>query len=123
MCVPIFILSKGCGMFHEPKIDYKVANGPAKFITFGTLSEAFVFITSLVIGILGLTGVIHMPPAAAYALIGVSGAIGLSYGSMIVLGKTIHRDKNGNFNSVISSMFTSILPKTIKIICANDATK
>ena len=43
------------------------------------VADPLLFITSLVLGILGLTGVIGMPPAAAYALIGVTIGITLLY--------------------------------------------
>ena len=120
MCVPIFILSDGFGkIIRSPLVDKRRANGPAKFVAFGTLSETIVFITSLVIGILGLVGVIHMPPAAAYALISVSGAIGLSYGILVVLQKRLSDDRE---SGSIANL-CGLISYTIKITCLNGATK
>lgn len=51
------------------------------------VADAFILITGLVIAILGLTGVFSaLPPAASYALIGVSSLIAVSWLAMIAYG-------------------------------------
>ena len=85
MAVPIYHLTEGCGR-RLPKPNPKVKgcdNGKkvcGSFLLFDTL----VSITALVVGILGVTSVMIMPPAAAYTLIGVSGGITALWIAMII---------------------------------------
>ena len=51
----------------------------------GMLFDALSSITCLVIGILGATSIIIMPPSAAYALIGISGGITALWITMVIL--------------------------------------
>lgn len=46
--------------------------------------DTLLSITSLIVGILGVTAVIAMPPAAAYSLIGISAGITLLYIAAII---------------------------------------
>lgn len=62
-------------------------------VFFTTLAlDPLILITSLIVEILGMTGIINMPCAASYALIGVSTIVVLSYVAFIL--KTCHcKDK------------------------------
>jgi hypothetical protein len=55
-------------------------NTPARVGIIAFAADPIIFVTSLVIGLLGLLSVIHgMPPAASYALIGYAGFISLTW--------------------------------------------
>ena len=64
------------------------------------LTDPLFFITSLVLGILGLTGMIAMPAAAGYALIGVSSGIALLYIGAIL--KICYFDSKSSSNPIQS---------------------
>jgi hypothetical protein len=66
-----------------------VPREPEAFCEGRCLVDALIFITTLVVGILGLTGVINMPPAAGFTLIGISAAYIPLWIVMIVVRKTI----------------------------------
>jgi hypothetical protein len=79
MAAPILLFTNCC--FN--KIPMAADNSPKKlgnhlFIV-APIVDTLISLTCLVVGILGATGVIAMPAAAAYALIGVSGAITLGW--------------------------------------------
>lgn len=50
------------------------------------VADTVVSLTSLIVGILGAVSVIAMPPAAAYALIGVSSLITLAWLGLAIFG-------------------------------------
>ncbi len=88
MAFPIF-------RFTEESLKHKCSEELLDDLFVSTLAfDPLVFITSLVLGILGLTSVIGMPAAAAYALVGVSTGIALIYIGALL--KTCYFDKASN---------------------------
>lgn len=71
MSIPMLLLYHNC----KGSTADKLANEGAGKICGLACLDALTSITCLVIGILALTSVISMPPAAAWALIGISGFI------------------------------------------------
>lgn len=65
-----------------------------KLIVGLVVADTVVSLTSLIVGILGALSVIGMPPAAAYALIGVSCLITLpwlAFATLMILGIVIDK--------------------------------
>lgn len=87
MSFPLLVFSRGCCNkvdFCDPLISKKKCSN-SKTIIYGTMAfDILVFITSLIVGILGATSVIAMPAAAAHALIGVGGAIPVLWIAMYI---------------------------------------
>lgn len=95
MAFPILFFSRGCCGAVEV-ITSGVTSDLAKKIKFDkdvkiklatVVFDTFVSLTALVVGILGATSLITMPAAAAYALIGVSSVITLSWIAIFIAAK------------------------------------
>lgn len=72
--------------FDDEEIKNKKLTGLPKIIIASILADAFLSITSLVIGILGLLGIIPgLPPAASFTFIGLSAAIIFAWINMTML--------------------------------------
>ena len=100
MTLPIMAYTRGCGQMPKLKTADKVTQEKwAKRVVALAALDIVLFISTLVLGALGASAVIHMPPAAAYALLGGSAAIGLAWLSLplrIVASKMLNSKKNNS---------------------------
>lgn len=82
------LINKECCKKLNPKIenDGKI-NTSFKIMLAYLIVDAFVAVTSLVIGILGMLGILALPPIASYALLGLSAAIIASWVVMAIVTK------------------------------------
>lgn len=73
MTLPVFLHTRGCGqLLNMQRADTATKKRLcAQFCGLAALDLAL-FITTLVLGILGAKSIIHIPPAATYSLLGVS---------------------------------------------------
>ena len=86
MFIAVSVIS-GCAGIPDPAIENKKLNTKARLQLASIIGDALLFITTLAIGILGAVGVLNgMPPAAAYSLLALSGAIALTWIGLIILG-------------------------------------
>jgi uncharacterized membrane protein YuzA (DUF378 family) len=80
MACPILAFTSFCG-----KKESLTENRQA-LLGLGSIgTDCILFITSLVLGILGILGIVAMPPAAAYSLVGFSGVILLLWCTVIIM--------------------------------------
>lgn len=87
MCAPVLSFTNCCFKKIPMGTDQNPKLGDHCFKIAPTI-DAIVSITCLVMGILGVMSIVTMPPAAAYALIGISGGITLLWIAMVVRART-----------------------------------
>lgn len=120
MVAPIFMQSEGFGLFSAPNIEEGQANGSAKVLTAIVGFDIAVTITSLVIGILGVTSFIRLSLPISYALIGTGGLFALSYVILMIKGMHIAKRDDERENGqriLISSGITDPFLMMPKVIC------
>ena len=124
MVAPVALLTDGFGICSVPNLENGRVNSGAKIFTAMVAFDITVIITSLVVGILGATSIIHLSLPLSCSLVGVSGLFILPYAIVFIKGAQYARrnnEKNENGTPRIITVDVTgpfkLIPTTFKAIC------